>query len=170
MCRSLTSRLRAAAESSKSMSDDINEPHMLISISAAIISSWRQRWCNLSHYKQLRSILDIPDGFALSIGTRKFDIVLNRLISDHSLLTHAYLLLKTPPPTCTTCLVPLTIPHILLECPISATLRSPSQPRSLQTLHIYPSSYLDFFPPRLLNSIQPLSSFLFPQLRLSPRS
>ncbi len=118
--------------------DDINKPHMPSSISAAIISSWRQHWCNLIHYKQLRSILNVPDGFSISTGTRKFDVALNRLICGNSLLTHAYFLRKTPPPTYTTCLVPLTIPHIHLECPISATLHlSLPQPLSHQTLFTY---------------------------------
>ncbi len=76
----LTSHLRAAAEQLQLDVDDINEPHMPTSISAAIISSWRQYWCNLPHYKQLCSILHVPDGFTISTGTRKFDVALNRLI------------------------------------------------------------------------------------------
>ncbi len=48
---SLPSCLRAAAEQLQLDVDDINEPNMPTSISAAVISSWRQHWCNLEHWK-----------------------------------------------------------------------------------------------------------------------
>ncbi len=165
---SLTSHLWAAVEQPHLNVDDINT-NMPTSISAAIISSWKQCWSNLPPYEQIRLILDVPDDFFISTGTRKFDVPVSRLVCGQFLLTHAFLLLKTPPPPCTKCLVPLTIPHILLKCTISATLCIYLPHPSLSKL---PSpillSYSDFFPPRLLYSTPSLNSSLFPHPRRYP--
>jgi len=44
-------------------------------------------------------------------------VIINRLRLGHTRLTHSHLLSGDDQPTCRSCEVPLTVKHILLECP-----------------------------------------------------
>ena len=48
---------------------------------------------------------------------RKDEVVLARLRIGHTLLTHGYLMEGGRMPYCGDCLVPLSIKHVLVECP-----------------------------------------------------
>ena len=48
---------------------------------------------------------------------RREEVVLSRLRIGHTRLTHAFLMEKRPQPYCDDCLVPLTVRHLLVECP-----------------------------------------------------
>ena len=48
---------------------------------------------------------------------RKHEVVLARLRIGHSRLTHGFLMCGGPQPFCEDCLVPLTVRHLMVECP-----------------------------------------------------
>ena len=48
--------------------------------------------------------------------SRYDSVLLNRLQIGHSRLTHSYLLGGDDSPSCQSCLIPLTVKHILVEC------------------------------------------------------
>ena len=48
---------------------------------------------------------------------RKFEVILSRLRIGHTRLTHGFLMEKGPQPFCNDCLVPLTVRHLIVECP-----------------------------------------------------
>ena len=48
---------------------------------------------------------------------RSEEVVLCRLRIGHTRLTHGFLMEAKPPPFCDDCLVPLTVKHLLTECP-----------------------------------------------------
>ena len=48
---------------------------------------------------------------------RRKEVVLSRLRIGHTRLTHGFLMKKEPQPFCEDCLVPLTVRHLLIECP-----------------------------------------------------
>ena len=48
---------------------------------------------------------------------RKKETTLCRLRIGHTRLTHGHLMSRDPQPFCDDCLVPLTVRHILVECP-----------------------------------------------------
>lgn len=48
---------------------------------------------------------------------RKCEVILTRLRTGHSKLTHSYLIKKEQQPICETCHIPITIKHIVLNCP-----------------------------------------------------
>ena len=54
---------------------------------------------------------------------RKRETALCRLRIGHTRLTHGYLMCQDPPPYCSDCIVPLTVRHILIECPSLNELR-----------------------------------------------
>ena len=49
--------------------------------------------------------------------TRKREVVLARLRIGHTRLTHGFLMCGEPQPFCEDCLVPLTVRHLMIECP-----------------------------------------------------
>ena len=49
--------------------------------------------------------------------TRKKEVILSRLRIGHTRLTHGFLMCGEPQPFCEDCLVPLTVQHLLIECP-----------------------------------------------------
>ncbi|MPC48435.1 hypothetical protein E2C01_042208 [Portunus trituberculatus] len=65
----------------------------------------------------------LPDWTYTHIRDRRKQIVLARLRISHTYLTQRYLLTKNPQPYCDDCLVPLTVRHLLVECPSFIDLR-----------------------------------------------
>ncbi|MPC58373.1 hypothetical protein E2C01_052375 [Portunus trituberculatus] len=59
----------------------------------------------------------LPDWTYTHIRDRRKQIVLARLRIGHTYLTRRYLLTRDPQPYCDDCLVPLTVRHLLVECP-----------------------------------------------------
>ena len=51
-------------------------------------------------------------------------MIINRLRIGHTRLTHSYLLAGGDQPQCVTCQCPLTVKHILIECPDFRDIRN----------------------------------------------
>ena len=56
--------------------------------------------------------------------SRRWETTLCRLRIGHTRLTHEFLMTENPQPYCDDCLVPLTVRHLLVECPSLADLRT----------------------------------------------
>lgn len=84
----------------------------------SIIKDFNQReWQNIRNNK-LREIKDSVLPFSnVSHVNREWEIKLSRLRIGHCQLTHSFLMEGSGPPYCNDCIVPLTIKHILAECP-----------------------------------------------------
>ena len=54
---------------------------------------------------------------------RRKEAALCRLRIGHTRLTHSFLMSGDPIPYCEDCLVPLTVKHLLVECPSSGEAR-----------------------------------------------
>ncbi|MPC77303.1 hypothetical protein E2C01_071754 [Portunus trituberculatus] len=57
------------------------------------------------------------------VRDRRAQTLLARLRISHTYLTQRYLLTRDPEPYCDDCLVPLTVRHLLVECPSLIDLR-----------------------------------------------
>ena len=78
---------------------------------------WLREWRNIGPNK-LRAIKDNVQVWRTSHrSVRREEVLLARIRIGHSRLTHKNLLDGDPPPYCEECLVPLTIEHIITECP-----------------------------------------------------
>ena len=55
-------------------------------------------------------------GLSVTYGSRREQVILDRLRIGHTRLTHSFLLKGEPAPECTMCECPLTIQHILVDC------------------------------------------------------
>ena len=52
-----------------------------------------------------------------SCDSRRKEVLLARLRLGHTRITHAHLFTSDPPPLCSNCRIPLTVEHILIQCP-----------------------------------------------------
>ena len=81
-------------------------------------------------------------------NTRKENIVLNRLHTGHSYLTHSFILRKEEAPVCVACNAVITVKHILIECADLLEIRKKKyfEEKSLYSLfrNVIPEIIFDF--------------------------
>ena len=87
-----------------------------------IKQSWLSIWHSLPDNK-LRAIIPAPLQVLGHVSSREWAVKLTRLRIGHSHLTHGFLMEQGPPPYCDDCIVPLTVRHLLVECPSFVTER-----------------------------------------------
>ena len=79
---------------------------------------WRDQWLLQPLTNKLRAFKPSVSPFTNScFSNRHWERTLCRLRIGHTHLTHNFLMDKSPQPYCQDCLVPLTIYHLLMECP-----------------------------------------------------
>ena len=80
------------------------------------IISWQTEW-NLQINNKLHAINPTINQTTDLFLNRRDEIIITRLRLGHSYLTHSHLLNDANPPCCNLCHIPLTITHLLLDCP-----------------------------------------------------
>ncbi|XP_055590748.1 uncharacterized protein LOC129742834 [Uranotaenia lowii] len=77
--------------------------------------SWSHEW-NHIHDNKLREVKNSTDTWndRKTVSERR---ILTRLRIGHTRLTHEYLMEKEDPPVCIACKIPLSVKHIILNCP-----------------------------------------------------
>ena len=89
---------------------------------------WLNRW--ESKHRHHRSIKLYPINpnitpFYINGLSRKDEVIIHRIRIGHSRLTHSYLMEEAPLPLCLCCqTVPISIKHLMIECPQLAGIRS----------------------------------------------
>ena len=84
---------------------------------------WREKWLNtaLNKYREISdNIIPLPNSTS---PCRSWEIILCRLRLGHTKLTHGHLMRGQEPNFCDDCLVPMTVLHLLTECPTLADQR-----------------------------------------------
>ena len=78
---------------------------------------WQQCWEGLLTNRKMRTLTTstLPRHYAPM--PRRWETALCRLRIGHTRLTHGYLMSASPQTFCMDCLVPLTVEHLLVECP-----------------------------------------------------
>ena len=96
-------------------------------IKASTMTKWRSKWQRIPETRnKLREITDDISPLHHSTCTdRRWERALSRLRLGHSKATHSYLMTREPPPLCDECGedTPLTIKHVLVECPVHTNAR-----------------------------------------------
>uniref|UniRef100_A0A0E9X648 RNase H type-1 domain-containing protein n=1 Tax=Anguilla anguilla TaxID=7936 RepID=A0A0E9X648_ANGAN len=84
---------------------------------AYVINKWQAEWdqCEGNELHEINP--EIGKRLVFSFKRRWDQIVFTRCRIGHSRLTHAFLLKGEEPPSCDSCSIPLTVKHILLNCP-----------------------------------------------------
>ena len=89
----------------------------------ALLLRWEQSWQQLRGYK-LRKIKDSIYPWTTSCRRNRLEeVILARIRIGNTRLTHNHLLNDEPPPYCNYCVMPLSVEHILTECPEYAEQR-----------------------------------------------
>ena len=94
-------------------------------IRLAVLACWQGRWEVLGPHTKVGEITGTvvrPWTYAHVQG-RRAETALARLRTGHTRLTHSYLMSGGVQPYCDDCLVPLTVRHLLVECPSLGELR-----------------------------------------------
>ena len=92
-------------------------------LKSKVSHKWRERWLATpsNKYREISSVT--RPLLHACCPQRAWSVCLTRLRIGHSHLTHSYLMENSHPPYCPDCLVPLTIKHILVECPSHIDVR-----------------------------------------------
>ena len=90
----------------------------------ALSDRFDQLWAAYRPNTTLKAVKQVPGKWeTCSRANRREEVVLCRLRLGHTRLTHSYILDRDTRPQCEHCLCPLTIQHILVECPALAPYR-----------------------------------------------
>ena len=92
-------------------------------IRSKIKNSWKSQWENILTNQKLRSITTSVTPWSYPVLPRRLETALCRLRIGHTRLTHDFLMTNGNQPFCNDCLVPLTVRHLLVECPSLGDLR-----------------------------------------------
>ena len=84
-----------------------------------LTEDWQRDWNLTPLTNKLRNIRNTVHEWRSSYQkVRKHEVVLTRLRIGHTLLTHGHLMVgRLIPSYCDSCLVPMTVSHLLTECP-----------------------------------------------------
>ena len=86
-------------------------------IKQVVRSKWKEEWRNVGNNK-LRTIKENVEPFKTSYNrNRQWERKLTRLRIGHTRITHEYLMSGENQKYCMDCIVPLTVQHIIIECP-----------------------------------------------------
>ena len=94
-------------------------------IRESIISIWQERWTARAATIKMGEVtrtVSRPWCYT-NVRDRRSQTALARLRIGHTRLTHSYLMSDDHQPYCDDCLVPLTVRHLLVECPSLGDLR-----------------------------------------------
>lgn len=111
---------RKAADTDAVPISNINLPRSDIKLLIRKISMdrWSETWTTLPTTNKLRKFKPNSTPFNRScFNDRQWERTLCRLRIGHTSLTHKHLMERSNVPYCGECLVPLSIEHIILECP-----------------------------------------------------
>ena len=93
-------------------------------IRKALRKSWEEKWDAIDSNKMREITSSTQPCWSYQGMPRKWETVLCRLRIGHTRLTHGFLMSRSNHPYCDDCLVPLTVKHILCECPNLLSLRN----------------------------------------------
>jgi len=87
-------------------------------ITKLIFDEWQEVWncCAGNKLHAIRRWPAVGDYKKKTCLSRRDSVLLNRLHSGHTRLTHSFLVSDDDLPECGTCQCPLTVKHILVEC------------------------------------------------------
>lgn len=100
-------------------------------IKRKIKEEWELSWQNTDLTNKLRNIKDTTRPWSSSnTCNRLHSIIITRLRIGHTKITHQYLMENRNRPYCEDCIVPLSVKHLLAECPTHQDIRRHHYPQS----------------------------------------
>ena len=93
-------------------------------IKFAIRRIWQEKWDDIGQNKLRELTSSTRPSWSYAGLPRKWETMLCRLRIGHTRLTHGFLMSGDPQPFCKDCLVPMSVKHLLIECPSHIELRT----------------------------------------------
>ncbi|XP_076236334.1 uncharacterized protein LOC143180473 [Calliopsis andreniformis] len=78
---------------------------------------WNNKWIQSSPAKITEIRKHIFENPQPHLKSRRYQVILTRLRIDHCRLTHEHLMTKNQPEICSHCNIPITVKHLLIDCP-----------------------------------------------------
>ena len=88
-----------------------------------IKEQWTDQWLQVEANKLRKLKETVVQWKSSQVDNRKHSIILTRLRIGHTKITHQFLMEQGPVPYCEDCIVPLTVKHLLAECPSNSETR-----------------------------------------------
>ena len=120
-------RADSAAKSALDLKpNNINIPYTDLKpkINKLFSTKWQQCWNNSINNKIFQINPTLGKWKPASIISRKEQVILSRIRTGHTTLTHSFMLKQEQQPQCMTCQTPCTVKHILAECGALAIARN----------------------------------------------
>ena len=92
-------------------------------INRYILNKWQEEWNMCKNNKLYGTNPEITNRLFINFKTRLDQVVYTRCRVGHTSLTHGFLLKGEDPTLCMFCKIPLSVKHILLDCPGLITSR-----------------------------------------------
>ena len=82
------------------------------------VALWKHQWTDTTQTTQLRRIKpELREWSSCNRNNRQEEKVLARMRLGHTLYTHSYIYTNSARPTCARCQIPITMRHIIIDCP-----------------------------------------------------
>ncbi len=90
----------------------------------SLLQNWNEDWQQQQNNKLYKIKPTLTPFILQTESSKKKQIILNRLMTGHTKITHEYLLTKQNQPICQHCNVPITVTHLLINCKYYQNLRN----------------------------------------------
>ena len=108
---------KSAANKPRNCLKSIPHSDMKSVIKNQVCISWKVFWYTLSHNKLKNIGTQIDHKSFSNFQNRLEEIKFTRMRLGHTKITHSFILKNEDPTLCTVCHIPISVVHILLECP-----------------------------------------------------
>ncbi|KAG5883774.1 hypothetical protein JTB14_031999 [Gonioctena quinquepunctata] len=108
---------REAANSDYADNIPMRQDNIKVHIKHKILTLWQEKWSEQNTHLRKIKHTTIPEQHTRTLK-RRDQVVITRLRIGHTNMTSSYLLLGQHQPSCDHCRVPLTVEHLLQECPV----------------------------------------------------
>ena len=108
---------KSAANKPRNCLKPIPHSDMKSVIKNQVYISWKVFWDSLSHNKLKNIGTQIDHKSFSNFQNRLEEIKFTRMRLGHTKITHSFILKGEDPTLCTVCPIPISVVHILLECP-----------------------------------------------------
>lgn len=116
----------AAKQAALSLNSPVEQLYLLADVKNnlrnLIENKWQEKWTTTT--SKLKEVKPIAKGTLQLPATRREQVVVARMRIGHTRITHGHLIEKKQAPICDACQVPITVKHLLCECPKYANQRN----------------------------------------------
>jgi len=116
-CADREAKLAAASDNRRYYNQGVPCRDLYPNIKGSLMRYWQNKWDETENNKMKDIKETVRPWLSSNYKDRHMEVALCRLRIGHTRLTHGFLMDRSAPPFCMDCILPLTIKHIIAECP-----------------------------------------------------